>query len=668
MPTLKAYLYGQEIGSIQLAPGEEYIVGRGENCAIQLQGQPGISRQHFKVAEQDGIWKASVLSKFGEIMVAGESVAEVKLTPLSVFNVASYDFRLIEDVPLVEEPTPASQSAVVDNENSVEEAPQDRAERPAGGTLSLVPQTQHQSFEGNDDATNVGASVSGRPSIRVVKKSGTERRVELEGKKWLAGRDESCDIFLPDRKASRQQFKISSKPEGYFVTDLGSANGTVLNGTPLVPQTPHLLQSGDVLSVNTLKIYFEVRDPNFEKRLVAIPANMLTSPMAPVAQYEMINYPVVQGPGGAVRLDGYGGASWEPTAAKKTGKSGTIRLAAFLVIVVVGIYSFFGDELQEKSTKPPEVGTGLSRLSAQQKQTIKELYVTARNLYMQGKFENAFEQLKKLHEIFPEGYEGSKTMEEDCLAQRSNAEKLAFIEAEQKRVEEQKRIIDRNIQQCNPIANQTFSVDEIRQCLSPTIGLDPTNPLVIDLVGRVEKRSAEQAAKLTAHRDYQEKVDRGRELHEKALALQRQGEWYPAIDAFNKHIASPFADPDGLKPRSQENVIKIKTMLTAKVDESLASAEASFQSRNYKEALESGRRAKEFDPKSEKAAEFIARVRKELSSQLRVLYEDAILYEGVGQVKEAQSKWRQIMDRDTIDGEYYLKAKMKLRNYSDQGT
>lgn len=669
MATLKAFLHGKEVASIQLRSGEEYIVGRGEGCAIQLQEQPGISRQHFKVAEHDGVWKASVLSKFGEIIVAGEAIPEVELTPTSVFNVATYDFRIVEEASAISAAVPTSRSAAVGAENFPEDAPQPPPANP-GGTLSLVPvpqQHQQHSFEGNDDATNVGVSLPGRPSIRIVKSSGSEQRIDLDGKKWLAGREDTCDIFLPDRKASRRQFEITSTPEGYFVTDLGSANGTVLNGTPLIPEEPHLLQSGDVLSVNALKVHFEVRDPNFEKRLVAIAPNVLAAPLTPIAQYEMINYPVLQGPGGAVRIDSYG-AEWNVDNDKKNSKAKTIRLAAILAIVVIGLYAAFGTDSDGKNSKANDPGNGIDRLSAQQKQTIKEIYVTARNLYMQGKFENAYEQLKKLHEILPDGYEGSKTMEEDCLAQRANAEKLAFIEAEQKRVEEQKRIIDRNIQQCNPIANRTFSVDEIRQCLSPTIGLDPTNPLVIDLIGRVEKRVGERTSKLSAHRDYQDKVDRGRELHEKALALQRQGQWYPAIDAFNKHIASQMPDPDGLKTRSQQNVVKIKSMLAAKVDEALASANAAYQSRNYKEAIDGAKRAKEFDPKSEKAAEFIARVRKELNSQLRTLYEDAILYEGVGQVKEAQSKWRQIMDRDTIDGEYYLKSKMKLRNYSDQGT
>jgi tetratricopeptide (TPR) repeat protein len=107
-------------------------------------------------------------------------------------------------------------------------------------------------------------------------------------------------------------------------------------------------------------------------------------------------------------------------------------------------------------------------------------------------------------------------------------------------------------------------------------------------------------------------------------------------------------------------------MIAARIDEYLLSANSAYQAKNYRDAIEAAKKAKEFDPKSEKAAEFIGRVRRELNAQLRTIYEDAILYEGVGRVQEAQTKWKQIMERDTTDGEYYQKSRLKLKNYSDQ--
>jgi pSer/pThr/pTyr-binding forkhead associated (FHA) protein/tetratricopeptide (TPR) repeat protein len=683
MATIRVLLHGKEVTSLRLEPGQEYLFGRGDRCAVQLEDQAGISRRHFKISEQNGIWIARVISKFGEIISGGQPVAEVELSQGTVFKLAGYDFRFLETDERAQVVESSGQMASGgENLGMPTEAKgmnDEIARSPA--TLSMVPLGPNGStgnprtspmpqgfvpaqFEGNEEATNVGAVLPARPFIRIVKSDGSETRIELDGKKWLAGREDTCDIFLPDRKASRRQFEITSTPEGYFITDMGSANGTVLNGDPLIPEDPRALQSGDVVSVNSLLLHFEIRDPNFEKRLVAIPKEILASPsMVPVPRFEIINYPVPTGAGGAVRVDG---AYGEQQSEKK--KPNQLRIVLIAVIAIGGLYAAFGQQSGEGPKNPDinEKQDALSRLTPQQKQLVKEIYVTARNLYMQGKFENAHEQLKKLHEILPEGYEGSKAMEEDCIAQRAAAEQLAFVEQERKRVDEQKRMIDRNIRDCNALANTSMSVDQIRQCLAPTIGLDPTNPFVTDLVGRVERRVLARNQKMETQRDFADRVGRGRALYEKAESLRSKSDWYSAIDAYNRHIATELPDPNGLKVKSQAAIVQIKNMIAARIDEYLQSANSAYQAKNYRDAIEAAKKAKEFDPKSEKAAEFIGRVRRELNSQLRTIYEDAILYEGVGRVQEAQTKWKQIMDRDTADGEYYQKSRLKLKNYSDQ--
>ena len=47
------------------------------------------------------------------------------------------------------------------------------------------------------------------------------------------GRDETCDITLPERQISRQHIRIYREGDAYFVEDLESRNGTWLNNEPL---------------------------------------------------------------------------------------------------------------------------------------------------------------------------------------------------------------------------------------------------------------------------------------------------------------------------------------------------------------------------------------------------------------------------------------------------
>jgi pSer/pThr/pTyr-binding forkhead associated (FHA) protein len=61
--------------------------------------------------------------------------------------------------------------------------------------------------------------------------------VEVVGNRFTIGREEDCDLTLEDPKVSRRHAVITpGHGPTRYVHDLGSANGTLLNGAPLRPQ------------------------------------------------------------------------------------------------------------------------------------------------------------------------------------------------------------------------------------------------------------------------------------------------------------------------------------------------------------------------------------------------------------------------------------------------
>ncbi len=77
---------------------------------------------------------------------------------------------------------------------------------------------------------------------------------QLAGKRWplnktefVIGRGEDCDIVLPDRQVSRHHFRVVRDDNGYNVEDLGSKNGTYINGAPV--RGSMQLQDGDEIQV-----------------------------------------------------------------------------------------------------------------------------------------------------------------------------------------------------------------------------------------------------------------------------------------------------------------------------------------------------------------------------------------------------------------------------------
>ena len=63
----------------------------------------------------------------------------------------------------------------------------------------------------------------------------------------MIGRNEDCDIMLPDRQVSRYHARISWNSDHYEIEDLGSKNGTHVNGDNA--QSPIPLQDGDEFQV-----------------------------------------------------------------------------------------------------------------------------------------------------------------------------------------------------------------------------------------------------------------------------------------------------------------------------------------------------------------------------------------------------------------------------------
>lgn len=75
----------------------------------------------------------------------------------------------------------------------------------------------------------------------------------LKGQRWqlnqtiVLGRESTCDVIISDRQISRFHARLTPTSEGVILEDLGSKNGTHLNGTLI--SAPVVLQDGDLVSV-----------------------------------------------------------------------------------------------------------------------------------------------------------------------------------------------------------------------------------------------------------------------------------------------------------------------------------------------------------------------------------------------------------------------------------
>jgi diguanylate cyclase (GGDEF)-like protein len=80
------------------------------------------------------------------------------------------------------------------------------------------------------------------------------KRLELSGGVARIGRDQDNDLVLLDEGVSRRHARVERSRDGWIVMDVGSRNGTLLNGEPLAGV--ERLKNGDVIKVGSAMVKY----------------------------------------------------------------------------------------------------------------------------------------------------------------------------------------------------------------------------------------------------------------------------------------------------------------------------------------------------------------------------------------------------------------------------
>jgi hypothetical protein len=86
-------------------------------------------------------------------------------------------------------------------------------------------------------------------SYRLIERTGPNPGATFEGTQDVStmGRDVTNEVVLSDSEVSRQHSRITRTPGGFVLEDLGSTNGTFINGERLV--APRILSPGDLVGL-----------------------------------------------------------------------------------------------------------------------------------------------------------------------------------------------------------------------------------------------------------------------------------------------------------------------------------------------------------------------------------------------------------------------------------
>ena len=197
------------------------------------------------------------------------------------------------------------------------------------------------------------SALSGHPAdakLTIVDGKDTGKNIEITKDEIIAGRSLDNDFVISDSSVSRKHFKITKDGDRFMIADMGSGNGTKVNGTKI---TSAGLSDGDIISAGARQIKFEILNPELK----------------PKQQAQKVTKPTIQ--------PVYDVEDEEPV--KKKGSSAGI-LIAIIVILLIGIGGVAYFMLFDNQNNRPAKTTAVQPAFGEQDKAAIERMIAAKDL------------------------------------------------------------------------------------------------------------------------------------------------------------------------------------------------------------------------------------------------------------------------------------------------
>lgn len=181
--------------------------------------------------------------------------------------------------------------------------------------------------------------------LKFTDSDGRERRVEVDKARFVIGRHSEADLCIPDGRLSREHVRIERLGDKFLISDLGSSNGSALNGDALSEKIE--LKDGDEITLGgSVSLSAEIPgDPG-----------TAPDPEIPAASAETPPDAAAGGPGGAAPAFSASAGGAAPPRQSSSVPASVFFIAPALGLLILaligGLIYFLG------SSKQPVVASG----------------------------------------------------------------------------------------------------------------------------------------------------------------------------------------------------------------------------------------------------------------------------------------------------------------------
>jgi pSer/pThr/pTyr-binding forkhead associated (FHA) protein/tetratricopeptide (TPR) repeat protein len=722
--------------------GEVLWLGRGEDCAIRLEDR-AISRRHVSLKPGPNGLEFEKKSKFGEVRMDGREVQHATLKGGECLVLGPYELRVVRQgaeavASMVPDPAPAEAQPAdfgMESPSAPEEggahppeialdAPVPEESAPDGGFLAdpeMAVAGDEDAGGGIDLGLGDAEAVSERPETRSgfggVEENGQTRVMSqaiVETKPILEfphadgaraydivdaeiaiGRSQNCHVVLEDKKSSRKHAIILQKDGKFLLRDLGSSNGTLVNGERVDERE---LSSGDEIQIGDTRFLFKKVQADYEVKkaeFLRVPEE-LPPPPPPMPEYAAPMEPLAS-------MDHFGGAMADPVMFEASPQDPPLPdfasseperkslIGAFLdryrtmpvkmqviygVVILGAVWLFLEDSEPEKKPvlqmgQPQKVavkkddkkaavpvGPTFESLTPEQKAYVESQYKIAYEYYRNHEYDSSLLELEKIFALI-QNYSNAREIEAFA---REGKRKQESLEEERKRAEQERQAQIR-LQSLIDQAGLLMDARKYKEAeaLFPEIELlQPEN----SVVSNWRKRIMEENELL----ERQEK-ERARiaEIRRKAWvdyrigeARLKAGDFFGALDRFDELLEQQGIEKD-LADRIQNDIRTAENSIAEKRDPLIAKGRELEKALNYTDAYKAYAMAAEVDPTDEAAPAGMDRIRGVLTSKAKAVYSEGVIAESFSEFDLAEKKYREVLEIVPPEHDYFSKASRRIR-------
>ncbi len=220
-------------------PESGAVLGRERGCDLVLEGK-GVSRRHAIIQQAAGGYVLIDQSSNGTLVNGTRLAAAHPLRPGDLITIGPNEFRWETKAPTRPAPKPGDATEIMPSVQPWGEAPV------AETTLSRAPErASEQPFESPATLATLSNGLLWRRDFRV------NRPVTA------IGRGEHNDVRIVDESVSESHATLVRKGEAWFVLDLGSSNGTFVDGLRVAGE--RAVPPGATLTLGNVKLTFRPR-------------------------------------------------------------------------------------------------------------------------------------------------------------------------------------------------------------------------------------------------------------------------------------------------------------------------------------------------------------------------------------------------------------------------